>query len=235
MTSVCTGSLVYAAAGLLVGRRATTHWASLNLLSEIDPTVITDVDARFVDDGDLITSAGVSAGIDMALHLVAPRRQRTSPRGAPGNPVRASGGDLRAPALRTASHNAAASHGAQMSALLENQESPAMTRTRITPNRAVMAQDREPTMHAVFQDRYGTADVLSVARMRQPPITNDRVLVKVHAAGLDRGTEHLMTGKPYAMRLAFGLRRPKNPIPGRDVARHCRGGRCVRHPVCDRR
>jgi transcriptional regulator GlxA family with amidase domain len=63
--------LIYAAAGLLTGRRATTHWASLNLLSELDPTVITDVDARFVDDGDLVTSAGVSAGIDMALHLVA--------------------------------------------------------------------------------------------------------------------------------------------------------------------
>jgi transcriptional regulator GlxA family with amidase domain len=71
LTSVCTGSLVYAAAGLLSGRPATTHWASLNLLSELDPTVVTDVDARFVDDGDLITSAGVSAGIDMALHLVA--------------------------------------------------------------------------------------------------------------------------------------------------------------------
>jgi len=71
MTSVCTGSLVYAAAGLLVGRRATTHWAALNLLSELDPTVITDVDSRFVDDGDIITSAGVSAGMDMALHLVA--------------------------------------------------------------------------------------------------------------------------------------------------------------------
>jgi transcriptional regulator GlxA family with amidase domain len=71
LASVCTGSLVYAAAGLLTGRPATTHWASLNLLAELDPTVITDVDARFVDDGDLITSAGVSAGIDMALHLVA--------------------------------------------------------------------------------------------------------------------------------------------------------------------
>jgi transcriptional regulator GlxA family with amidase domain len=71
MASVCTGSLVYAAAGLLKGRTATTHWASLNLLSELDPTVLTDVAARFVDDGDLITSAGVSAGIDMALHLVA--------------------------------------------------------------------------------------------------------------------------------------------------------------------
>ena len=71
MASVCTGSLVYGAAGLLIGRRATTHWASLNMLSELDPTVIPDVAARFVDDGDLITSAGVSAGIDMALHLVA--------------------------------------------------------------------------------------------------------------------------------------------------------------------
>lgn len=71
LASVCTGSLVYAAAGLLTGRPATTHWASLNLLSELDPTVITDVDARFVDDGDVVTSAGVSAGIDMSLHLVA--------------------------------------------------------------------------------------------------------------------------------------------------------------------
>ena len=71
MVSVCSGSLVYAAAGLLTSRTATTHWASLNLLSELDPTVITDVQARFVDDGDVITSAGVSAGIDMALHLVA--------------------------------------------------------------------------------------------------------------------------------------------------------------------
>jgi transcriptional regulator GlxA family with amidase domain len=71
MASVCTGSLVYAAAGLLSGRRATTHWASLDLLAELDPTVITVAEARFVDDGDLLTSAGVSAGIDLALHLVA--------------------------------------------------------------------------------------------------------------------------------------------------------------------
>ena len=71
MASVCTGSLVYASAGLLTNRPATTHWASLNRLAEIDPTVITDVRARFDDDGDLLTSAGVSAGLDMALHLVA--------------------------------------------------------------------------------------------------------------------------------------------------------------------
>src|SRR6476469_2435203 len=71
LTSVCTGSLVYAAAGLLSGRPATTHWGSLDLLAELDPTIDVRPDERFVDDGDVITSAGVSAGIDMALHLVA--------------------------------------------------------------------------------------------------------------------------------------------------------------------
>ncbi len=70
MTSVCTGSLVYAAAGLLAHRPATTHWASLDLLASLDPSIEVRPDDRYVDDGDLITSAGVSAGIDMALHLV---------------------------------------------------------------------------------------------------------------------------------------------------------------------
>jgi transcriptional regulator GlxA family with amidase domain len=70
MTSVCTGSLVYAAAGLLKARPATTHWASLDLLSETDPSIEVRKDDRFADDGDIVTSAGVSAGIDMALHLV---------------------------------------------------------------------------------------------------------------------------------------------------------------------
>ena len=71
MTSVCTGSLVYAAAGILGNRPATTHWGSLERLSELDPSIEVRPDDRFVDDGDVITSAGVSAGIDMALHLVA--------------------------------------------------------------------------------------------------------------------------------------------------------------------
>jgi transcriptional regulator GlxA family with amidase domain len=71
MTSVCTGALVYAAAGILAGRPATTHWASLDLLAQLDPSISVQPDARFVDDYDVITSAGVSAGIDMALHLVA--------------------------------------------------------------------------------------------------------------------------------------------------------------------
>jgi transcriptional regulator GlxA family with amidase domain len=70
LTSVCTGSLVYAAAGLLAGRPATTHWGSLEELQELDSTIDLRPDDRFVDDGDVITAAGVSAGIDMALHLV---------------------------------------------------------------------------------------------------------------------------------------------------------------------
>lgn len=74
------------------------------------------------------------------------------------------------------------------------------------------------TMRAVIQSRYGGAEVLRLGQIRRPPVAADEVLVKVHAAGLDRGTEHLMTGKPYAVRLAVGLRRPRQPVPGRDVA-----------------
>ena len=70
MTSVCTGALVYAAAGFLSGRPATTYWSALRLLAELDPTIELRPDDRFVDSGEIITAAGVSAGIDMALHLV---------------------------------------------------------------------------------------------------------------------------------------------------------------------
>jgi transcriptional regulator GlxA family with amidase domain len=71
MTSVCTGALVLAAAGLLAGRPATTYWDAFDDLVRLEPSVLVDTEARFVDDGDVVTSAGVSAGIDMALHLVA--------------------------------------------------------------------------------------------------------------------------------------------------------------------
>jgi len=69
LTSVCTGSLVLARIGLLSGRRATTHWGALDMLRTIDPSVDVQEEKRFVDDG-VITSAGVSAGMDMALHVV---------------------------------------------------------------------------------------------------------------------------------------------------------------------
>ncbi|HEX2851202.1 MAG TPA: DJ-1/PfpI family protein [Acidimicrobiales bacterium] len=70
MTSVCTGALVFADAGLLDGRAATTHWASLEHLGRLGRDIEVRGDDRYVDTGDVITAAGVSAGIDMALHLV---------------------------------------------------------------------------------------------------------------------------------------------------------------------
>ena len=71
MTSVCTGALVFAAAGLLDGRPATTHWSSLDHLGRLGTGIQVRPDDRFVDDGMVVTASGVSAGIDMALHLVA--------------------------------------------------------------------------------------------------------------------------------------------------------------------
>lgn len=79
---------------------------------------------------------------------------------------------------------------------------------------------QEPAlMQAIVQDRYGTADVLGLETVELPAIADDEVLIEVHAAGVDRGTEHLMTGRPYLVRLAgFGVTKPKNRIPGLDVA-----------------
>lgn len=67
-TSVCTGALVLQSAGLLAGLRATTHWGSIELLRRPGDCEVLE-DARFVDNGHILTAAGVSAGIDMALHL----------------------------------------------------------------------------------------------------------------------------------------------------------------------
>jgi transcriptional regulator GlxA family with amidase domain len=69
VTSVCTGALLLAKAGLLEGRRATTHWAALDLLGSLGAGVTVDRERRVVDDG-IVTSAGVASGIDMAFHIV---------------------------------------------------------------------------------------------------------------------------------------------------------------------
>jgi NADPH:quinone reductase-like Zn-dependent oxidoreductase len=74
-------------------------------------------------------------------------------------------------------------------------------------------------MQAVVQETYGDADVLHVTQIDTPTMGDAEVLVHVRAAGLDRGTWHLMTGRPYLMRImGFGLRGPKNRVPGLDVA-----------------
>jgi transcriptional regulator GlxA family with amidase domain len=69
-TSVCTGAFLLGAAGLLDGLRATSHWTTIDRLRGFVPNATVLDDERVVDEGEIITSAGVSAGIDMALHVV---------------------------------------------------------------------------------------------------------------------------------------------------------------------
>jgi NADPH:quinone reductase-like Zn-dependent oxidoreductase len=79
--------------------------------------------------------------------------------------------------------------------------------------------DRRNTMKAIVQDTYGSADVLELREIDKPEIGDDEVLVRVHAAGVDRGVWHVMTGLPYPIRLAgYGLRAPKTAVPGADIA-----------------
>jgi NADPH:quinone reductase-like Zn-dependent oxidoreductase len=85
----------------------------------------------------------------------------------------------------------------------------------------LVAGSGSATMTAVVQDRYGPdpEDVLRVARIARPTVSAAEVLVRVHAAGVDRGTWHIMAGLPYPIRVAgFGLRRPKYGNPGRSLA-----------------
>lgn len=78
---------------------------------------------------------------------------------------------------------------------------------------------KEKRMKAIVQDSYGSADVLEFRDIGKPEIAGDEVLVRVHAAGVDRGVWHLMTGLPYPVRLAgYGLRAPKTPVPGTDLS-----------------
>ena len=74
-------------------------------------------------------------------------------------------------------------------------------------------------MKAIIRDTYGSADILELREIDKPEIGDDEVLVRVHAAGVDQGVWHVMTGLPYPIRLAgYGLRAPKTPVLGADVA-----------------
>jgi NADPH:quinone reductase-like Zn-dependent oxidoreductase len=76
-------------------------------------------------------------------------------------------------------------------------------------------------MKAIIQDRYGSPDVLHLREIDKPVVGDGDVLVRVHAAGVDQGVWHMMAGLPYLIRIAgFGLRAPKNPVRGYDVAGH---------------
>jgi NADPH:quinone reductase-like Zn-dependent oxidoreductase len=89
-----------------------------------------------------------------------------------------------------------------------------------------MARTRAPgktRMQAIVQDTYGSTEVLQLRDIPRPAPKDNEVLVRVHAAGLDRGVVHVMTGLPYLIRLlvpTLGLRRPKVPVRGMDLAGH---------------
>ncbi|MBT2653185.1 MULTISPECIES: DJ-1/PfpI family protein [Oceanobacillus] len=70
MTSVCTGALLLAKAGILDGKRATTHWMDLDRLEKEYSSVLVQRDTKFIDEGSIITSGGISAGINMSFHLI---------------------------------------------------------------------------------------------------------------------------------------------------------------------
>jgi NADPH:quinone reductase-like Zn-dependent oxidoreductase len=74
------------------------------------------------------------------------------------------------------------------------------------------------SMQAIVQDTYGSADVLQLREIDRPQIGADEVLIRVHAAGVDFGVWHLMAGLPYAVRLVMGVRKPRNPVRGLEVA-----------------
>jgi NADPH:quinone reductase-like Zn-dependent oxidoreductase len=95
-----------------------------------------------------------------------------------------------------------------------------MTRTKPSPGATHHNPDEAPgLMLAIAQTSYGSEEVLQPRRVPRPEIAPNEVLVRVHAAGLDRGTWHMMTGRPYLLRvIGFGLRRPKNDVAGIDVA-----------------
>ena len=95
-----------------------------------------------------------------------------------------------------------------------------MTNTATHPSDPTTPSDAPTsTMRAIVQRSYGSADQLELALVDRPSVAVDEVLIEVHAAGLDRGVWHLMTGMPYLIRIAgFGLTKPKQPILGLDVA-----------------
>lgn len=93
------------------------------------------------------------------------------------------------------------------------------THPGITTATGDVTREDSATMRAIVQRAYGSSQMLQLDQLARPAVEAGQVLVEVHAGGVDRGVWHLMTGLPYIVRLmGYGLTRPKNPVPGADVA-----------------
>ena len=184
ITSVCSGAFVLAAAGVLDGRRATTHWDACDRLARAYPDVTVDPDPIFVEDGNVWTSAGVTAGMDLALAL---GRSRSRPRGraahrAPPRALRAAIG--RAGAVQRAARRAARrARSAPRAAALDRRTS----RRRLPGRAARVARRDEP---APLRPRVPRTGRLSTRRLRgasarrsgQKAAGDDRVVGRRHRA-----------------------------------------------------
>jgi NADPH:quinone reductase-like Zn-dependent oxidoreductase len=96
-----------------------------------------------------------------------------------------------------------------------------MPTTKLNDRRPLPVTPHEKTIWAIVQNRYGSTpeDFLRLAKIERPTIADGEVLVRVHAAGLDRGTWHVIAGLSYPLRLmGFGVRAPKDRVRGREVA-----------------
>lgn len=141
--------------------------------------------------------------------IIRPESPRQSRRRTPIDPSRLADQGL---VLTRSPDRAVNDRGAQEANGTPTVDSPA------TAARPILGDDH-PTMRAIVQSAYGKADVLQLGTIERPTPRAGEVLIQVRAAGLDRGTWHLMTGTPYLLRLmGFGVRRPKNRVPGFDVA-----------------
>jgi transcriptional regulator GlxA family with amidase domain len=196
IASICTGAFVLAAAGLLDGRRATTHWLAAGELARRFPAVTVDPDVLFVDDGRIITSAGASAGLDMCLHLI--RRDH-------GQAIAAQAARLAvAPLHRDGGQAQFIRHSAPMSAtslaplldwMLDNLHRPLdiaslAERARLTPR----------TFARRFRQQTGTTPLQWLFKCR---IRRTQELLETSSASIDRIAAAAGFGSPVTFRARF--------------------------------
>jgi transcriptional regulator GlxA family with amidase domain len=198
VVSICTGAFVLAKLGLLAGRRATTHWATLEALSRAAPSCRVETDALYVKDGALYTSAGVSAGLDLALALVAEDHDHELARAVARALVmflhRPGGQSQFSEALRAPS----SAHSGIQAAQAEVVAAPEADHCVDTLARRAGMSPRH--FVRVFVAQTGESPARYVQRIR---LERARQLLEATEESIDRVAEHCGFGTPETMRRTF--------------------------------